>query len=134
MSAAARGNKYLTVRLPDEMHDLLRTEVGKAKGGGTAGGAALFVRRLIYRELRQPMPDQWGKEAGPLNDMLTALADIDQYERDGDIKKALGLYRALLDSVNDETDLVLRNLAFTMVGRLTPMLIAAGAIQVGGVS
>lgn len=128
-AAAARGNPFFQVRLPKDTHEQLHEVAGKGDGG-RAGGAALFVRRLIYRELRQPMPDQWGKEAGPLNDMLSALADIDQYERDGDVKKALSLYRALLDSVDDESDLILRNLTYTMIGRLTPMLTAAGAIKI----
>ncbi|MCA9781090.1 MAG: hypothetical protein KC800_30430 [Candidatus Eremiobacteraeota bacterium] len=110
------------------MHDRLK-EVGGPDQPGRASGASLFVRRLIYRELREPLPKQWGKEAGPLNDMLSALADIEQYERDNDVKKALSLYRALLDSVDDESDLILRNLTYTMIGRLTPMLIAAGALK-----
>ena len=122
------GNPILQVRLPEEMHDNLKEAVGEERGG-KAGGVSLFVRRLIYRELREPLPKQWGKEAGPLNDMLTALADIEQYERDGDVKKALSLYRALLDSVDDESDLILRNLTYTMIGRLTPMLTAAGALK-----
>ena len=61
--------------------------------------------------------------------MIAALADIDQYERDGDIKKALSLYRALLETVEDEKDLIVRNLAYTMIGRLTPMLMSAGVLK-----
>ena len=123
------GTPILQVRLTPKTHEHLK-EVAGESDGGKAGGVSLFVRRLIYRELREPLPKQKGKEAGPLNDMLTALADIEQYERDNDIKKALSLYRALLDSVDDESDLILKNLTYTMIGRLTPMLTAAGALEV----
>lgn len=123
-----RGNPILQVRLTPETHDRLKEVVG-AGDGGKAGGVSLFVRRLIYRELGEPLPKQWGKDAGPLNDMLTALADIEAYERDGDAEKALSLYQALLEVVQDEKDLIARNLAFTMIGRLTPLLMTAGVLD-----
>jgi len=130
MSAAARGNPYLQVRLPQETHDRLKVVAGEG-AGGKAGGVSLFVRRLIYRELGEPMPDQWGQEQGPLNDMLSALADVEQHEREGKAtKEAVSLFNAILETTQQEEDLVARNLAFIMLGRMTKLLIDAGHITV----
>ncbi len=125
-----RGNPILQVRLTPETHDRLK-EVAGAGAGGAAGGVSLFVRRLIYRELGEQMPDQWSKDhEGTLNDLIGILADVERYESEGDTKGAVNLYEALLESVETEADLVARNMLFTLIGRLTPALLKAGALEV----
>lgn len=74
----SRGNPILQIRLPQETHERLKDFVGKGDGG-KAGGISLFVRRLIYRELREEMPAQWvkdGTEAVVESGILESLADL----------------------------------------------------------
>ena len=118
------GNPILQVRLTPDTHEKLKEVAGESEGG-KAGGVSLFVRRLIYRELGEQMPDQWGKDSGALNDLIGILADVEKYENKADAKGAFKLYMALLDSLEAETDLVLRNMLFMLVGRLTPLLLGS---------
>lgn len=50
-----RGHDQISVRLPDDVMERLRHKVGEA-GRGRAGGVALYVRALIYRDLGIPLP------------------------------------------------------------------------------
>jgi len=58
---ARRGNPQITIRLDPEIMELLRERLGPTERG-TAGGAALYVRRLIYQDLGIEMPRQYGEE------------------------------------------------------------------------
>lgn len=123
MSAARRGNPYLTVRLPREAHEQLHEAAGKGDGGA-AGGAALFVRRLIYRELGELVPSQWEKSTAEAlemqNDLITDSCRIDRWEREGIEQPA---FERMLEAVKGiaakESDPINRTLALQMLGRLT---------------
>ena len=122
------GNPILQVRLAPETHDRLK-EVAGESDGGKAGGVSLFVRRLIYRELGEPIPKQWGKDSKTLNDLIGILADVERYESEADTKGAVRLYEALLESLETEADLVAKNMLFTLIGRLTPLLLQGGNLE-----
>jgi hypothetical protein len=128
-AAAARGNPYLQVRLPQETHDRLKEVVGEGDGG-KAGGVSLFVRRLIYRELGEPVPKQWGKDDAELNDLINVAKDLDKWERDGfEPKAAVSLFEALRAEAANGKDLVIRNYATALLGRLTIVLMSKGTLR-----
>lgn len=123
MSArASRGNPYLTVRLPQETHDRLKEVVGEG-AGGKAGGVSLFVRRLIYRELQEPMPEQWSKDdVGSLTDLVELAALVEDEAILQDRKKVQNLFSSLASMAREEPELIRRNYARQILGYLASKL------------
>src|SRR5260221_49598 len=79
----ARGNPQIVIRLEPEILELLHQRAEPVHG--RAGGAALFVRELIYRELGKEMPRQYGVPSVPAGDR----PDASHQERREEIRELL---------------------------------------------
>lgn len=121
MSAARRGNPYLQIRLSPDVHDKLKTFVGEADGG-KAGGVSLFVRRLIYRELLEPLPSQWSKELRAedqaQNELVGLCLELERWEQDSAKPEAVTSLKERLKAYAESEDGINRNLALMMLGKL----------------
>lgn len=122
------GKPLLTVRVPLVTRDKFKEFVGETdKGGGSAGGAGLYLRRLIYWALEEPVPPQWEKDTSPAlavqNHLTAACVDLARWEAEGvDRQAAESLREAVRESAKSEPDALNRTLALQMLGRLTLLL------------
>lgn len=96
------------------MHERLKETAGDG-GAGKAGGVALFVRRLIHRELEEP---QKGGNLADLQELAARVEDPDLWkpERTKDLQE---LFCVVADIHHDDPDLVRRNYAAQVLGRLS---------------
>jgi hypothetical protein len=118
-----RGNPILQVRLTPETHDSLKEAVGDGHQGGKAGGVSLFVRRLIYRELGEPMPSQWSKDdVGAMTDLHELAALVEDEATWKDREKVQDLFASLASMARTEPDLIRRNFARQILGHLASKL------------
>ena len=116
----------ISMRIRKSPLQAMKEYVGEGQGG-SAGGTSLFIRRLIHRELGEPVPEQWEKETSPAlavqNCYTAACADLDRWERDGpDSAAAESLFKAVKESAKSEVDPINRTLALQILGRLTLLL------------
>lgn len=133
MTPPQRGNPYLQVRLPQETIDELKEFVGEGDGG-KAGGVSLFARRLLYREIDQDMPKQWGQDATTMADLFELRRQVRSfavvgYPQGSELLKLLG---SLLDQANTEADPVRLSFLREISGELALALLENGALTVEG--
>lgn len=105
------------------MHERLRETAGDG-GPGKAGGVALFVRRLIYRELKEPSKD--------LADLLELEAKVLAWEEEPAgllTDEVEATFKELWEMCFTEQDTIRRNLAFQILGRLTAGFAEGGMIK-----
>lgn len=135
-AAAARGNPYLQVRLPQETIERLKEIAGEGEGG-RAGGVSLFVRELIYLALEEPMPAQWGEKAGKeavvLSGIVEDVNDLMKEARnaaDMDPERAAHLLEVMDRNVSQTRDRALRLKCEAIAGRICIELFRAGALTI----
>lgn len=116
-----KGNPVLQTRLEPAMWDKLREAAGeRTEGGSKPGGMSLFVRRLLYRELREPLPD------GNLSDLLEMAAAVEDEATWSQPGKVKDLFYDLVVMTHKETDPIRRNFAAQLLGALVATAEEAG--------
>lgn len=118
-----KGNPYLQIRLEPRMHERLKETAGDG-GPGKAGGVALFVRRLIYRELKEPSKD--------LADLLELEKKVLAWEDEpaGLLTEEIeATFKELWELCFAEQDPIRQNLAFQILGRLTAGFAEGGMVK-----
>jgi hypothetical protein len=93
------------------MWDKLRDAAGEGMGGKQSG-MSLLVRRLIYRELREPFPE------GGLDDLLALAAKLEELTTWKDPELIEAMFDDLAAMSQQETDLVRRNFVLQILGTI----------------
>lgn len=119
MSPPIKGNPYLQVRMPQEVIDILKARFGESEAG-KAGGVSLFVRRLVARELREPLPD------GNLSDLLELAAAVEDEATWSQPGRVKDLFYDLVVMTHKEADPIRRNFAAQLLGTLIATAEEAG--------
>ena len=127
-----KGNPYLQVRLEPRMHELLKDAVAGGEAG-KAGGVSLFVRRLIYRELRESHPED------AMSDLLALAVKVDAWaqqqvadSKPDDGEELLGALSelAVTEAENEPPDLIRLNFARQLCGHMASMLYESSMLKV----
>lgn len=115
-----KGNPTLQIRLEPVLHEKLKEAAGESTAGKT-GGPALFVRRLIHRELKEPLA---GKDLADLLELAARAEDeaLWQPERAEELEH---LFSDLACLVIAEKDLVRRNFAAQILGKMAAWMMEA---------